>query len=81
MKFKVIRIGCTTTKGRHGPILRYIIKTKTEKVMIRDFKIKMYVSGCHSQKFVITHQYTQCLGMKYYVNFLGGIGSNGFHIK
>ena len=22
-----------------------------------------------------------CLGMNYYVNFLGGIGSNGFHIK
>ena len=24
---------------------------------------------------------THCLGMNYYVNFLGGIGSNGFHIK
>ena len=27
--------------------------------------------------FVCTH----CLGMNYYVNFLGGISSNGFHIK
>ena len=26
-------------------------------------------------------QCTHCLGMNYYVNFLGGIGSNGFHIK
>ena len=25
--------------------------------------------------------YSYCLGMNYYVNFLGGIGSNGFHIK
>ena len=25
--------------------------------------------------------YTHCLGMNYYVNFLWGIGSNGFHIK
>ena len=25
--------------------------------------------------------HTPCLGMSYYVNFLGGIGSNGFHIK
>ena len=24
---------------------------------------------------------THCLGMNYYVNFLGGIDSNGFHIK
>ena len=24
---------------------------------------------------------THCLGMNYYVNLLGGIGSNGFHIK
>ena len=24
---------------------------------------------------------THCLGMNYYVNFLVGIGSNGFHIK
>ena len=25
--------------------------------------------------------YTPCLGMSYYVNFLGGLGSNEFHIK
>ena len=25
--------------------------------------------------------HTHCLGMNYYVNFWGGIGSNGFHIK
>ena len=25
--------------------------------------------------------FTHCLGMNYYINFLGGIGSNGFHIK
>ena len=24
---------------------------------------------------------THCLGMSYYVNFFGGIGSNEFHIK
>ena len=24
---------------------------------------------------------THCLGMSYYVNFLGGLGSNEFHIK
>ena len=24
---------------------------------------------------------TPCLGMSYYVNFLGGLGSNEFHIK
>ena len=24
---------------------------------------------------------THCLGMSYYVNFLGGLGSNNFHIK
>ena len=24
---------------------------------------------------------SHCLGMNYYVNFSGGIGSNGFHIK
>ena len=25
--------------------------------------------------------YAHCLGMNYYVNFLGGTGSNEFHIK
>ena len=25
--------------------------------------------------------FPHCLGMNYYVNFLGGIGSNVFHIK
>jgi hypothetical protein len=25
--------------------------------------------------------HTAYLGMNYYVNFLGGIGSNGFHMK
>ena len=25
--------------------------------------------------------FTHCLGMSYYVNFLGGLGSNEFHIK
>ena len=24
---------------------------------------------------------SHCLGMNYYVNFLGGVGCNGFHIK
>ena len=27
------------------------------------------------------HYYSPCLGMSYYVNFLGGLGSNEFHIK
>ena len=32
--------------------------------------------------FSVTNQRsTHCLGMNYYVNFLGDIGSNGFHIK
>ena len=30
---------------------------------------------------VITQAGAHCLGMNYYVNFLGGIDSNGFHIR
>ena len=29
----------------------------------------------------ITRYLPHCLGMNYYVNFLGGIGSNGFHMR
>ena len=27
------------------------------------------------------HSEAHCLGMSYYINFLGGLGSNEFHIK
>ena len=30
---------------------------------------------------LIAEQNSHCLGMSCYVNFLGGIGNNGFHIK
>ena len=30
---------------------------------------------------IVLSGYTHCLRMNYYVNFLGGLGSNGFHIK
>ena len=30
---------------------------------------------------LISYLKSHCLGMNYYVNFLEGIGSNGFHIK
>ena len=29
----------------------------------------------------MVHLKTHCLGMNYYVNFLGGLGNNEFHIK
>ena len=32
-------------------------------------------------KFEFADWNAHCLGMNYYVNFWGGIGSNGFHIK
>ena len=31
-------------------------------------------------KFPVYIVRSHCLGINYYVNFLGGIGSNGFHI-
>ena len=54
-----------------------------------------YIASCHVstdtvQCIVICVQFiynfsnvhwTHCLGMSYYVNILGGLGSNGFHIK
>ena len=33
-----------------------------------------------SEKLSHETSVTHCLGMNYYVNFLGGIDSNGFHI-
>ena len=51
--------------------------------MTRDFgqyKVlctKMMIDITLSLLYCTSH----CLGMNYYVNFFGGIGSNGFHIK
>ena len=33
------------------------------------------------RKYAHALEPTHCLGMSYYVNFFGGLGSNEFHIK
>ena len=49
------------------------------KITIRSLKGSLFI---FSENFGhIAQNNPHCLGMNYYVNFLGGIGSNGFHIK
>ena len=47
---------------------------------IHSFDFLEYFLHCESS-FSVCPRDTHCLGMIYYVNFLGGIGSNGFCIK
>ena len=46
------------------------------KMLVCSASFTYWIAGIQMVS-VIPH----CLGMNYYVNFLGGIGSNGFHIK
>ena len=45
--------------------------------------LSFYLIVYFQKKSCIPHVETEthCQGINYYVNFLGGIGSNGFHIK
>ena len=56
---------CRVQNGLFGLLENY------QKTIIFNFFLKMYSFNCS----------THCLGMNYYVNFLEGIGSNGFHIR
>ena len=42
--------------------------------------LKKFVKKKSWKNLVKNLSLSHCLGMNYYINFLGGIGSNGFHI-
>ena len=51
-------------------------EAKSQRVVFSSKKCLQQFSGILELRCL-----THCLGINYYVNFLGGIGSNGFHIK
>ena len=65
---------CMPTMGEKSSIVRIWISIPQTT--------RSVFSSDKTNKYTLTIQKkTHCLGMNYYVNFLGGIGSNGFHIK
>ena len=49
--------------------------------MVPKQKIVLFNGNRASGNVVMLFSRAHCLEMNYYVNFLEGIGSNGFHIK
>ena len=59
----------------------YALLSKFRIIIITEKKSDLSPQNFQLANFPMSIPHSHCLGMNYYVNFLGGIGSNGFHIK
>ena len=62
---------------------RYWLLDSISPILFTKFKIlkEIHIIWGWSSQIFDKISLSHCLGMSYYVNFLGGLGSNGFHIK